>query len=129
MAIVRLTTCNNSFEAHLIKDKLQMEDIECFLTNENFSSLLPNFNGVLDSGVHVMIDEKDLDKAVKIIQQDSSPNEIKCPSCNSSQITYSLGKNVFSKLLVVLLSLFAWTPFSNIKRTYYCNECKTEFKI
>lgn len=51
MNTIRLTTCNDSFEANLIKDKLENEGIECFLTNENFTSLFPIYNGILGSGI------------------------------------------------------------------------------
>ena len=33
-------TCGNIIDAYFIKDRLTNEGIECFLTNENFKSLL-----------------------------------------------------------------------------------------
>jgi hypothetical protein len=128
MTTVRLTTCENSFEASLIKNKLEQEGIECFLTNENFTSLFPNYSGILGTGVHIMIEDKDYDRAIKLIDESVSEQKIKCPNCNSDQVIYSFGKNATNKILLVILSLIFWIPFGNIKRTYYCKSCSTEFK-
>jgi hypothetical protein len=129
MKTIRLITCNDSFEANLIKDKLEDEGIECFLTNENFTSLFPNYNGILGSGIQVMIDEKDLERATEIIQDKRSAQVIKCPNCDSDQVTSSIGYKSVNKILTILLSLLIWIPFGNIKNTYYCKNCNVEFKI
>jgi DNA-directed RNA polymerase subunit RPC12/RpoP len=128
MATIRLTTCEDSFEANLLKNKLEQEGIVCFLTNENFTNLLPNFVGLLGTGVHVMVEERDYERAVKLIENDMSKEGIKCPYCNSTEVVYSFGRNVTNKIIIVILSLLILIPFGNIKRSYFCKECGTEFK-
>lgn len=127
MAIIRLTTCDNLIEANFIKNNLENENIECFLTNEISSTLLPGYNGMLNAGVQIMIDEKDFDKASILIPQADSEKQIICPGCNSTNVSYSLGDRKGLKVLSVIFSLFASTPFANIKRKYYCKDCKTGF--
>lgn len=129
MNTIRLTTCNDSFEASLIKDKLEDEGIECFLTNENFTSLFPNYNGILGSGIQVMIDEKNLERALEIIKDKQTENVIRCPECNSDQVYSSFGNKPVSKFVAILLSLLIWIPFGNIKSSYSCRNCKSDFKI
>ncbi|WP_083631338.1 putative signal transducing protein [Labilibacter marinus] len=51
----RLITCDNAFEANLIKGRLESEDIPCILTNENISNLLPSYNHLMGSGVQVLV--------------------------------------------------------------------------
>ena len=63
MATIRLTTCDNAVEANMIKNLLTNEGITCFLTNENFTSLMPNYTGMMGAGIQIMIDEKDAEKA------------------------------------------------------------------
>ena len=50
MKTVRLITCNDDFQANVIKGALQNEGIESVLHNENFSNLYrgmgTNFSGV-----------------------------------------------------------------------------------
>jgi len=55
----RLITCDTITEAYFIKNKLNNEGIECFLTNQNFTSLLPNYYNLFGAGVQVIVMESD----------------------------------------------------------------------
>jgi len=68
--MVALMVCNNVIEAHHILNRLQNEGIECFLTNENITTILPYLSSPLASGVQVMVHEEDVEKANKILEQD-----------------------------------------------------------
>lgn len=125
---VILTSCSNLQEAYLIKGTLENNGINCFLTNENFSNLMPHYYGILGAGIQVMIEESDLDKAQKLISPESVANEIICPNCNSANVTFGFGYNKVKKWFIVILSLFYWGPFGNIKKNYRCEDCKTEFE-
>ncbi|MGE0078985.1 MAG: DUF2007 domain-containing protein [Bacteroidales bacterium] len=127
MKTIRLTTCSNAIEANMIKNLLENEGINCFLTNENFSTLMPGHTGMLGSGVQIIIDEDDLEKATKALESLQQNEEIICPHCNSKNIRFGLGKNKLKKIFVVILSLLSSTPFNNINNTYYCNNCKKDF--
>lgn len=129
MHSIILTTCNNSFEANLIKGKLENNGIRCFLTNEHFSELMPHYNGLMGAGVQVMIDENDLEKAQALISPKLKSEGVVCPTCNSSNVKFGLGSNKIKKIFVILISLLTWIPFGNIRNNYFCRECKTEFKI
>jgi hypothetical protein len=128
MKTVTLTTCENSIEANLIKGLLKSHGINCFLTNENFSNIMPQFNGIMGAGVEVMIDERDLEDAKKLIDHQLIRDENVCPNCSSSNIKFGLGPKRTRKILAILFSLFAWVSFGYIKNTWYCKDCKIEFK-
>jgi hypothetical protein len=129
MAIIRLITCNNSIEATLIKGLLENNGIRCFVTNEHFSNLMPFYNGLMGAGVQVLIEDIDLKKSQELLVSLSKDDRIVCPDCNSSDIQFGLGKNKIKKIILVLISLISWIPFGNIKKTYYCRNCGTEFKL
>ena len=129
MKTIILTTCNNSFEANLIKGMLENNGIKSFVLNENASSLLPHLNGIMGAGVQVMIDASDLETAKELIASQSVVKEIICPCCGSTNVKFGLGSNKLKMIFAILLSLFFWVPFGYIKNTYYCKDCKTEFKI
>jgi hypothetical protein len=129
MKTVILTTCNSVFEANLIKGMLDNNEIECFLTNENFSSLMPQYNGVMGSGINIVVDESDLEKAQRLISAQDTKAKIECPNCQSSNITFGLGTNKIKKILMIVMSVLFWIPFGNIRNIYYCQDCKTEFKL
>ena len=127
MRTVEIKTCDNPQDAALIKGRLENEGIPCFLINENFSALMPQFNGMMGCGIQIIIDRSDYEKAAAIlkINKNAEKEQMRCPFCNSTKIRFAPGKR---KILAVLLSLLAWIPFGNIKKTCYCTECKSEFK-
>jgi len=127
MAIIRFTTCYDVIEAHFLKDKLENEDIECFLTNEITSSIVPVYNGMMNAGIQVMIYEEDFEKASRLIEKSDFKKNLICPNCNSSNITFGFGERKLWKIFGVILSLFVMIPFGNIKQNYFCKDCKTEF--
>ena len=65
---IRLITCDNISEAYFIKDRLTNEGIECFLTNENFTSLLPNYYNLFESGVQVFVFEEEYEKSRELLK-------------------------------------------------------------
>ena len=82
----------------------------------------------LGAGIQVMIEESDLEKAQKLISPESVANEIICPNCNSANVTFGFGYNKVKKWFIVILSLFYWVPFGNIRKNFRCEDCKTEFE-
>jgi hypothetical protein len=126
MKYARLLTCKNPIEANIIKGRLENEGINCFLTNENFSNLMPHFNGMLGAGVQVMIKETDFDEAIELLELNVQ-NELVCPNCDSRNIKITLGKNKVKKIIAIALSLFSAVPFNNINSINRCADCKTEF--
>lgn len=129
MAFVTLSCCNTVYEAHLIKGMLKTNGIQCFLTNENISVILPHLGGMMGSGVQVMVEENDITIANELIQnQNTNLNKITiCPYCHSTNIKSGLGKNKLKKIFIIALSLFFSTPFGNIKSVYHCNDCNKDF--
>jgi hypothetical protein len=52
-----LITCNTSYEAYLIIGIFEINENQCLLANENFTNLMPNYNGIMEAGVQIIIDE------------------------------------------------------------------------
>lgn len=129
MSIVRLTTCNSIVEANMLKYTLENENVECFLTNNNFTTLMPGYNGILGAGIQIMIEEKDIEKANKLLNIEVDTEIVKCPNCHSENIGFGLGANSVRKVFVAILSALISTPMGNIRNTYYCKDCKQDFKM
>lgn len=130
MKTVRLITCDSTTEAYLIKVRLESEGINCFLTNENFTNLLPNYNGMLGAGIQVIVDQRDLELSRKLIQNELQPQreELVCPNCGSSEIELGLGKRHKLKILNILLSILFFIPIGNQKTKYNCKQCQFEIR-
>jgi len=127
MAIINLITCDNVIEATFIKNNLENEGIQCFLTNEISSTLLPGYNRMFNAGIQIMINENDFEKAFELVPGSEIEKKIICPACNSTNISFRIGKSELKKYLLIALSLSVATPIGTIKENYYCKDCKTEF--
>ncbi|WP_455587584.1 putative signal transducing protein [Bacteroides sp.] len=129
MKTIRLITCDDAMQAHIIQGALENEGIESVLHNENLSSLLKSCVNNL-SGVDIFVCEDDYDRALQVLHDNQSlPEELKyCPVCGSADITFKLrkGKRVKAACAFVLASLAVAFPVGDYW-TYVCNHCKVTF--
>jgi len=127
---IRLLTCDNITEAYFIKDRLTNEGIDCFLTNENFTSLMPNFYNLFGSGVQVFVIEDDYEKSRELLKDKIEPEQVEtvCPFCGSTDIVLGLGKHKSLKIFNVLLAFLIAIPIGNVRVRQYCKACKEELK-
>lgn len=130
MNTVTLITCDNLTEAHLIKGKLSNEGIDSFLTNENFTNLMPLYNNMLGSGVQIMVFANDYQRARELVKENIEPQniDIVCPHCGSDNIGLGLGKNKVMKIFNIIMAILSAIPLGNLKPKYYCKNCKEEIK-
>jgi hypothetical protein len=127
MNTIILKTFESATEAHLARIRLEDEGISCFVANENFSALMPNYFGMMGSGIQLVVFENDAQKALQVLSTNDSLIESICPNCKSNLIEYGMGKTGLTKWLIALMSLLAFIPLSNITRVRICKECQTEF--
>lgn len=112
-----------STEAHLIKSKLDSENIRTLLMDEKTIDSDPLISQAI-GGVKLQVHNEDLGKALKIYNNIrvyktfENGEEIHCPKCNSTRILTAPAKrkNIFYMLF----------PFFEKSRNI-CNNCKTIF--
>lgn len=63
MKTVKLITCDEAFQAHIIQGALENEGIASVLHNENTSTVLRGYTREI-AGVDVLVYEDDYDRAV-----------------------------------------------------------------
>ena len=87
MKTVKLITCSDAAQAHIIQGALENEGISSLLHNENMSTLLRGYINDI-AGVDVLVDEADYEAAVRLLEQNEMiPEQLKyCPFCGSSDI-------------------------------------------
>ena len=95
MKTVKLITCNDAAQAHIIQGALENEGISSLLHNENMSTLLRGYINDI-AGVDVLVDETDYEAAVRLLEQNEMiPEQLKyCPFCGSSDIKFVLKKEL-----------------------------------
>lgn len=125
---VRLWTSNSLTEAHLIKARLTEAGIDCFLTNEHFTSLLPSHNGILGSGIQIIINEKDHEASSLVIEDILKPEKVDkvCPNCGSKNIDIGYGKRKKLYAPLMFFSIAFGIPLGNLTPNYFCKDCKSD---
>lgn len=125
MKLILLTTCDNSIDANLMRTKLEHEGIPCFLNNENFTNLMPNYYNLLGSGVRVMVPDKFFQQAKDILKLPEG--NLKCPNCKSENIS-NKNKSFLETIKIIFIGIFFAAPVGNLITNFSCNDCHVEFK-
>jgi len=70
MDFVLLQTFDNYIDAHIVKGRLEAEDIICWLKDEHLSALIvdPVFVSVI-AGIKLMVAKDDVERATEILQE------------------------------------------------------------
>jgi hypothetical protein len=135
LELVTVRTFDNSIQAHLLKSKLESEDITCYLFDENIVGLNPLYN-ITVGGIKLKVRKADMDRAALNIQevdQSALTNDqgetLKCPNCDSVEIYSGFKsmkgiKGILSLITSFLLIVFP-IYFKTVKK---CKECGYEFK-
>ena len=129
MRTVRLMTCKDAMQAHILQGALENEGIQSVLTNENFSSL---YNGLVEniSGVDIFVQEGDYERAVQTLKAHQCwPDDlVLCPYCGSSQIRLILKKgHRLRAWTAAILSALTMTPPGKNHWEYECQHCGKHF--
>lgn len=135
MELVTLKTFDNLVEAHLIKSKLESEDLPCFLFDENIMALNPLYNFTVD-GIKLKVNKFDFEKAHEILSEiDSTPittsddHVLICPKCQSQNLHNRFKsmkgfKGIISAIVALVLIVF---PIY-YELLYQCKDCGHSFK-
>ena len=143
---ITVSTFTFASEVAVIRSKLESEGITCFVQDELTVQVTPFYSNAI-GGVKLQVRESDLYKAIEILkeagyikdehqepprminQQISMKGEkLICPICGSEEIVKSKKAG-----WVFLFTSFLLLPFCGIfspffQKTYFCFDCKQEFK-
>ena len=133
--IVTFRTFDNPTLAHVIKGRLEANDIPCFLADEHTVGMNPLYNVAL-GGVKLKIFERDYQKCVALLEEDESlASEITlsddetqgCPKCKSVDVGYGLAtKKRFGIIAIVIAFILCVYPFQS-RKAWHCYNCGEEF--
>lgn len=129
MRTVRLITCEDSFQAQLIKGALENEGIPSVLHNVNTSNVMRGLIPAI-AGVDIFVYERDYDQALQLLEENQMiPEQLKyCPRCHSGNIRFELKKRRrLRALLATSASLIAGIPPGTEHWEYICNDCGARF--
>lgn len=129
MRTVKLITCNESFQARLIKGALENEGVAVAIHNENTSNVLRGMP-VSITGIDLFVYEDDYERAMTILEENQMIPErlIYCPYCGSKDIKFVLRKkHKLRAIISTLISMLAAAPPGTEHWEYVCNDCGKTF--
>lgn len=129
MKTVKLITCNESFQARLIKGALENEGIAVAIHNENTSSVLRGMP-VSITGIDLFVYKDDYEKAMSILENNQMIPErlIYCPYCSSKNIKFELRKKHRLRAIIsTVIAMLAAAPPGTEHWEYTCKDCGKTF--
>ena len=129
MEFVPVDAYNNYIDANIVLGRLQEEEIECWLKDENTSTIMPIWNQAT-GGIRLMVAKEDVEKTLALLNQFREEKRSKqpCIYCGSSNIelvsTPRKAINWISAITTFFLGDYAMT----VEKVYHCFDCKREFK-
>ena len=128
MDFVILQSFNNYLDAHLLMAKLESEDIQCWLQDENTVTLYPILTNAVGE-IKLFVNKNDLSRARQIFWEieNNRKKTIECPKCKGHNIelvsTPRKAANWFSAILTFFLGDYALA----VDKVNHCFDCGNEF--
>lgn len=134
MELITLKVLDSSIEAHILRSKLESEDIDAFVFDEHSISMNPLFTQAL-GGIRLKIRKEDHEKALSILKEIDETNYtndlnevIVCPKCGSDEYYSNFKSMKGGKGLLSILSAFIFSVYPIYYKTVYkCKKCNEEF--
>jgi hypothetical protein len=128
MDFVVLQSFNNYMDAHLLMTRLESDEIECWLQDENTVTINPILTNAV-GGIKLLVRKEDFKKARDIFREiERARHEaIECPNCKGHNVelvsTPRKAANWFSAILTFFLGDYALT----VNKVNHCFDCGHEF--
>ena len=128
MDFVILQSFNNYMDAHLLMTRLESEEVECWLQDENTVTINPIWTNAV-GGIKLMVKKEDLPRARQIFWEieNNRKQSVECPKCKGHNIelvsTPRKASNWFTAIFTFALGDFALT----VDKVNHCFDCGHEF--
>ena len=132
---ITIATFWQSTQAHIARLKLESEEIDCIIVDENLIAmdwLLANAAG----GIKLQVPEEQAARAFQLLQTETQSNQNpisdepiydgleRCPTCGSEDIH----RAHFSRKLALIAILLLGAPLPFLRRTMRCISCGFEWR-
>jgi len=128
MKTVRLITCENDAQAHILQGALENEGIPAILHNEITARVLNGYIGHL--GIDILVQETDYDRALSLLEENRMiPEQLRyCPYCHSDQIRLTYKRKFrFQAFFNMLSGLITGKAVNPLYWEYHCQMCQKNF--
>lgn len=124
-----LKSFTNYIDAHIAQSRLKDNGVDCWLRNENTSTIMPIWNNAI-GGIQLVVRPSDLPAARTVLQQidEERRRHTACPKCESKNVEYINSMRKPINWLSAALSFFAGDMAVMPEQRYHCFQCGNEWK-
>jgi DNA-directed RNA polymerase subunit RPC12/RpoP len=128
MEFVEVYNVTNYMDAHMLMGRLQEENINCWLKDENTVTLTPIWTNAV-GGIKLMVPKIQEGRAKEFLLtwEKERKSHYACPNCGSHELelvtTPRKASNWISAIGTFLLGSYALAP----DQVYHCFNCNAEF--
>jgi len=138
MELKTIKSFSDTFDANIVKARLESEGIECYLEHESVVNIAWMSSDAI-GGLKLKVNENDYERAMNIINSGIDFNEAdefvqdedvethngkRCPVCNSQAII----ETVYPKVLSFFFSLFGFVSEKSYIKKDNCSNCGNKWK-
>lgn len=128
MDFVIVQSFNNYMDAHLLMSRLESEDIECWLQDENTVTINPILTNVV-GGIKLLVKKEDFQRAAEIFRETENNRKqaVECPNCKGHNIELVTTPRKAANWLAALLTFFLGDYALAAAKVHHCFDCGHEF--
>lgn len=129
MEFVILQSFENYLDAHLLLSRLESENIECWLQDENTVTINPIWTNAV-GGIKLMVKKEDFVRASDIFRESENNRKqaVECPNCKGHNVELvSTPRKASNWISAIFGFLFANYAMS-VDKVNHCFNCGHEFR-
>lgn len=121
----------DSFEASLVRGRLEQAGIEACLVNEYVNDVIP-WGTPQDRWVKLAVADENYEAAIALLTPSAGEGMTAtgkvCPFCGSTRVSLGLrGRRKWAKVLWLALAALTMAPPGKVRADYFCEDCRREF--
>jgi hypothetical protein len=136
--IVTFETYYDPMLAHIVRTKLESNNIPCFLADEGMIGVIPIYNQAL-GGIKIKVFARDIEKCKALIAEDSAlphdfeavpgtDNVVYCPYCGSANVRHEPTEKSNTGWLEDVISVIQAINPLHSDKNWHCNNCQQNFE-
>lgn len=116
-------------DAHLLMSRLESEEIECWLQDENTVTINPIWTNAV-GGIKLMVKKDDYTRALEIFKETENNRKqaVGCPNCKGHNVEFVSSPRKTSNWISAIFGFMFVNFAMPADKVYHCFDCGHEFK-
>lgn len=115
-------------DAHLLMSRLESEEIECWLKDENTVTIIPILTNMV-GGIKLLVKKEDFDRASEIFKETENNRRqaVQCPNCKGHNVELVSSPRKVANWISALVTFFLGDFAMGTGKVNHCFDCGREF--